>query len=157
MFKIWNRFYICFRGYKDFGVVEQTVGLWRVCRSNAVSSGCANLKSTCSDEPSAYQSACHKMLASRVFVTIACIISALSVLSLAATVVIQKDSNRIFIIISVILLILSLVAGIIGVALGIAFVTNSPFEHKLAASGIIGIVAVIINAIAVVVAGVMVR
>jgi hypothetical protein len=69
----------------------------------------------------------------------------------------RKESDRILIIISEILLILSFIAGVIGVALGIAFATQSPLEYKLAASGIIGIVAVIINAIAAVVTIIMVR
>jgi hypothetical protein len=97
------------------------------------------------------------MMASRAFITIACIISALSALCLFACGVISKDSDQVLIIIGKFLLIVSFIAGLIGVAVGIAFVTNSPIEHALAASGIIGIIAVIINAITAVVAIIMIR
>ncbi len=97
------------------------------------------------------------MMVSRAFVTIACIISALSALCLFVCGVIRKDSDQVLIIISKILLIVSFIAGLIGVAVGVAFVTNSPFEYGLAASAIIGIIAVIINAITAVVAIIMIR
>ena len=84
------------------------------------------------------------MLAARAFVTIACIMSAVSAPCLFAYLLQSADSNRIMSMISKILPFVSLIAGIIGVAVGIAFVTYQD-HFKVHAAAIVGIVAVVIN------------
>ncbi len=86
-------------------------------------------------------------MVSRAFTTIACIISALSALCLFACAIIRTDSNRIVIIISKILPFVSLIAGVIGLALGIAFITDILSDYEIDVAAIMGITAVAINAI----------
>jgi hypothetical protein len=97
------------------------------------------------------------MRVSRSFVTIACITSAFSALSLFVCGVKRTDSDRILIILSKIILLVSFIAGLIGVAVGIAFITDSSLKCVLAASAIIGIIAVVINAITTLVAIIMIE
>jgi hypothetical protein len=110
-----------------------------------------------SNEKPKFRTVYNKMLVSRAFVTIACITSALSALSLFVFGVKSTDSDRILIIISKILLLVSFIAGLIGVVVGIAFVTDFSLKCDLAASAIIGIIAIFINAITTVVVIIMIK
>lgn len=89
------------------------------------------------------------MIVARAFVTIACILSALSVLCLVAWTVIRTELNRIVLIVGKVLPLVSLIAGIIGVAVGIAFIVQSPSEilFKISDAAVLGITAVAGNII----------
>ena len=78
---------------------------------------------------------------------IACIASGLAVPCILAYILMKKESNHPLLLMCKILSFGALIAGIIGVALGIVFVTEiSSLKLKLDASAIIGIIAVVINA-----------
>ncbi|CAF2955200.1 unnamed protein product [Rotaria sp. Silwood2] len=85
-------------------------------------------------------------MAARAFITIACILSGLSVVCLVMCAVIKTDSNHIVFMISKALPFVSFVAGIIGLAVGIAFVT-APGGRKISSAAFVGIAAVVINMI----------
>jgi len=138
-----------FRGSATIESVKSTVGLWRTCVSSDDTTKCLKLALTCSQETSESLPACNEMMVSRAFTTIACIISALSALCLFACAIIRTDSNRIVMIISKILPLISLVAGVIGVAVGIAFINNSTplLDYEIDVAAIMGITAVAINVI----------
>jgi hypothetical protein len=87
------------------------------------------------------------MMVARAFVTIACILSALSALCLFACIITRTDLNRIMSIISNILPIVSFVAGLIGLSFGIAFIMTFPVDFQMDVATILGITAVGINAI----------
>jgi len=138
-----------FRGSTNIDSVKSAIGLWRTCASASGITQCFNFPSTCLDELPEALPTCHKILVARAFVTIACIISPLSALCLILCAVISTDSNRIVITISKLLPFVSLVAGIIGVAVGIVFVTSSPlpYSFKLSDAAFLGITAVVVNMI----------
>lgn len=131
----------------DVGNVESNTGLWRACVSIGDERICSNLRSTCSGLSGDDLGFCSKMLASRAFLTIACIISGLSALCLIAYALISTDSNQAITLLSKIIPLVSFVAGLIGIAVGIAFITDPLLKFKLSAAAIVGIIAVVINAI----------
>jgi hypothetical protein len=85
-------------------------------------------------------------MVARAFVTTACIMSGLSVLCLFLCAIINKDSKRSIIIISKVLTNVSLIAGVIGVGVGLAYVTSEA-GAKIKEAAILGIIAMIINTI----------
>ena len=133
---------------EDVPTIEIT-GLWRACVSTEDETTCRKLPKTCSQELPENLPACNKMMVSRAFVTIACIISALSALCLFACAMIEQLRDRIVIMISKVLPIVSFIAGVIGVAVGIAFIILSISIGLLRylKQQSLGITAVAINAI----------
>jgi hypothetical protein len=130
---------------EDVPTIEIT-GLWRACLSTEDETTCRELPKTCSQELPENLPACNKMMVARAFVTIACIISGLSALCLFARAMIESASRRIIIMISKVLPIVSFIAGVIGVAFGIAYILSTN-GAKILEAAILGITAVAINTI----------
>src|SRR5579871_6012548 len=120
-----------FRASRKFELEKMTIGLWHRCESNASEPMCAKLDLTCSQTEGENLSLCHKRMVARAFVTVACIMSALSFLCLFTCAMINTDSNRIIAVISKILPFVSCITGIIGVAVGIAFAISSLNDSKI--------------------------
>ncbi|CAF5086136.1 unnamed protein product, partial [Rotaria magnacalcarata] len=125
---------------------KATIGLWRACISINGPTKCGNIISDCELYRGQAIQRCHKMIAARAFVTIACILSALSAVCIFTYIIIQTETNQILFMISKVLPILSFIAGIIGLAVGIAFITSSD-SVKLSSATFVDIVAVAINVI----------
>ena len=121
-------------------------GLWRACVSMESETTCGELPKTCSDALPEALPVCSKMLVARAFLTIACIISGLSVLFLFARAMMESTARKIIIMISKILPVVSFIAGIIGVAVGINYILSSN-GGKIREAAILGITAVAFNAI----------
>jgi hypothetical protein len=88
------------------------------------------------------------MTIARVFVTISCILLSFSILSILSILLVQEDSKRILALLTKVLSIGSFIAGIVGLALGIAFVMNHNelgIKYKIGVSSILAIIAVIFN------------
>lgn len=99
-------------------------------------------------------------MGSRVFTTIVCIFSSFSILSVLLILLANADSKKIAALFTIVFSIGSLIAGIIGFALGISFVLQSnELEFlvqttrlkpslKIGASSIIAIIALVLNIVA---------
>lgn len=135
---------ICRYEYNNQGIIIK-VGLWKYCIIDP------NLGSQCSAiaypnsgfDPEGFYI---KTRVAQAFITLACIMSGLSVISVLSTVEIDNHKRKILLI-GRILAVISLITGIIGVAVGMNIITDTPLETHLGwgASVIIGIVAIIIN------------
>ena len=121
-----------------------TLGLWRLCLALGGGKACGDFSCT---GDGVDQNTCSRIIAARAFVTLACILSGISVLCLIASAVISGDANRIAVLAAKGLVFACLIMGIIGVAVGIsgtiAFRTGIKFD--IGAAAIIGIIAIIIN------------
>jgi len=119
---------------------ELKIGLWRFCEQ------IENLGYECGDII-CKGSACSKLYSARAFVILACIMSAISALLLFACAAISDNTRRILLMAGKGLAFVSLIMGIIGVALGINFCMEAISETKLnwGASAIIGIIAIVVN------------
>ncbi|CAF3332150.1 unnamed protein product [Rotaria socialis] len=143
--------YVVSNALPEWGVSESqsekaTIGLWRACISINGPTQCGYIISDCKLYRGQAIQRCHKMMAARVFVTIACILSALSAVCIFTYIIIKTDANQIIFMISKVLPILSFIAGAIGLAVGIAFITPSD-SIKLSSATFVDIVAVAINVI----------
>ena len=140
--------YAVANGVPSWGKVkgtDSTIGLWQVCGIDETG-GTSCEKFSCTSGPEKELEFCKKIIASRAFVTLVCIISSISAILLVVLIVGSQTSNQIVLIVIKILPIICLVMGIIGVALGANATTsgmNSGF--KLGPAAIIGIVAIIMN------------
>ncbi|CAF1540119.1 unnamed protein product [Adineta ricciae] len=127
-------------------------GLWRSCStSDAGIQICLDPSSLCPLAEGEAASSCHKMAAAKTFITLACIFSAISALCLVACIIESINKNTIVVTLIKVLPILSLVVGIIGLAVGISYATyigSLPAEVSLGAASILAIIAVVINLIA---------
>jgi hypothetical protein len=125
--------------------VEITVGLWKTCGSSGGLKECVDI--TCPQSESDTTDFCSKILAARAFVTLACIISAISALCLLISVGMIDKTRQILINVGKGLAFACLIMGIIGIAVGISVTTGTGTEAKLdwGAASIIGIVLIFIN------------
>ncbi|UJR24608.1 hypothetical protein I4U23_005983 [Adineta vaga] len=131
-------------------LVESTIGLWRLCTTAFGPRKCEDQISSCSLFEGEVASACHKMLAARVFITLACIFSAISAICLVACAIEAINKNPMIVMVVKILPIICFVMGIIGLALGISYTTftgSISMKVSLGAGAILVIIAVIINLI----------
>ncbi|CAF1344907.1 unnamed protein product [Rotaria sp. Silwood1] len=122
-----------------------TYGLWRYCPSTPDGKTCEDL--SCPSE--IFETGfCNKILAARTFLTLACILSCTSgiiwVLFCAVTV---DTTPRLLLLVDKGLTFGCLLAGIIGVAVGISATMNAESEMKLrlGAAAIVGIVGIVTN------------
>ena len=138
----------------DINMISQHSGLWRGCITISDTTTCESLPSSCSNLPSMALDSCHKLLGARAFMTITCILAPFSVICILLNLMRNTSSNQMITMISKILPSVCFVFGIIGVALGISFITNDNNEDfvQLGAAGALGILAVIFNFSAAVVA-----
>jgi hypothetical protein len=113
-----------------------TLGLWSVCGPLNGISECGTLIGVVSDMHA-------KMMSARAFVTISCILSSLSVIFILSIILVKEDLKRTMAILAKVLSIGSLIAGIIGVALGISFIIGMKFN--IGVSSILGIIASVFN------------
>jgi hypothetical protein len=132
----------------ELGSIKASAGLWRSCGSISGNTICSDLPSSCSLVIGESAGICHKMMAARAFVTIACIISGISAICLFACALQIINQNQRVIMISKALAIGSFVMGVIGLAIGIAVTTYTgilPIKASLSVAAILAIVAVVTN------------
>lgn len=132
-----------FRGKGTAEGVDVTTGLWKGCVSTLGVQACTSVK--CNDNmPS---STCSKLLAGRAFMTLACIISAVSALCFLLSIFLSDGMRSAVLVIGKGLAFVCLAMGIIGVAIGIVAITDGQLGNGIAlgAGSIIGIVALIVN------------
>ncbi|CAF2064200.1 unnamed protein product, partial [Rotaria magnacalcarata] len=130
--------------------IQVTIGLWRSCFSMLQSTKCLNIPSSCTLPNGESSSLCQKMMAARAFVTVACIISGASAICLFAYILQSINKYQKVIIISKILTFSSLLAGVIGITLGIVSTTDNgglPIKISVSVGAILAILAVAINLI----------
>jgi hypothetical protein len=133
-----------FRGIYSILGYEYKIGLWQSCETILnLGQQCFNINCPQGDTTIF----CSKILAARVFVTLACIISAISALLLFATAVTNDNIRRILLMAGKGLAFACLIIGTIGVAVGINVATDTGLQTNLTwgASSIIGIVAIVLN------------
>ncbi len=134
-----------FRGTQSLRGVSVNQGLWRGCQTTPVGSRCSSTPSSCpSGLPPLIMSICHKMMAAKAFMTFACLLSVFSVLCIFSNLTDNTNSNSMMIMACRILPGVCVVSGIIGVALGIAYI-NDQEVLSIGAAAILGIVAVVLN------------
>ena len=124
-----------------------TFGLWKVCLDGSVSSStrteCANIR--CSTKDSA-SDACVKLLYARIMITAACIFTPIAAILLVLFIQKQELFNRSTSITMKALIVGSLLAGILGLSLGINGITgNAKGAVKIGYAAIFAIVAVLLN------------
>jgi len=136
----------CFRGKVTFESATVTAGLWKLCSMDNNTFGCM-------DFPQEKSSANDKMMTARAFITISCILSSLSALSIILHGLFHEDSKRKISILAIVLSIGSLFGGIIGVAVGISFIKSDVIGEgfTFGLSSILGIVAIVLNFIGVII------
>ncbi len=132
---------IFLRGTHTNKLKTTTVGLWGRCITTDGQLECADGFLT---TPNRYA----MIISARVFVTIACILSSFSILSILLILLVKPDSKRILTLLTKVFTIGSLIAGILGVAIAIIFVLKddqSKLAFVIGVSGILGIIAVVFN------------
>ncbi len=133
-----------FRGTVTNDSETTTIGLWGKCtKSKDKDSHMA-----CTEGFGLNWKSYAKLMGSRVFVTIACIFSSFSILSVLLILLVNADSKKIAALFTIVFSIGSLIAGIIGFALGISRVLQNEEFHqsfKIGASTIIAIIALALN------------
>ena len=135
-----------FRNKIGEGEIHYTTGLWKSCMIASGHTECDDY--TCSSG----NSSCGKILAARAFVTIACILSIISAVSLFVSLVASDRLRSMLLLVGKLLAWICLIAGIIGVAIGIDTLTRYESERvPWGASSIIGVIALVVNAVGAVV------
>ena len=135
-----------FRNKIGEGEIHYTTGLWKSCMIASGHTECDDY--TCSSG----NSSCGKILAARAFVTIACILSIISAVSLFVSLVASDRLRSMLLSVGKLLAWICLIAGIIGVAIGVDTLTRYESERvPWGASSIIGVIALVVNAVGAVV------
>jgi hypothetical protein len=124
------------------GVTVEEGGLWREC-AYVGTTFCLNRPLTCSGVPSSLLDVCIKLITARIFVTLACILSAFGVLFLL-TVGIAQTSNATFVLLGKAFAGLSFICGVIGVPVGLSWALYVG-RVQLGAAAILGIIATILS------------
>ncbi|UJR34964.1 hypothetical protein I4U23_027742 [Adineta vaga] len=112
-------------GYLSPLSVSVTAGLWRSCVKSTLEPKfevCDTTPLTCDNMPEAYLSQCLKLIMTRTFVILACILSAFSTLHLLI-IGITKKETRLSVNIGIGLVIAAFVCGTIGMSVGISWAT----------------------------------
>ena len=126
---------------------EIRYGLWESCNVsyNDEYKICQHFQ--CPDDENDVNEVCGKILAARAFVTLACIISGLSVIFLCFSAATDGKRRAILLIIGQLQAFLSLVMSIIGVAIGVigTMDIDPNFEFKWGGSPVIAIIGVVVN------------
>jgi hypothetical protein len=140
------RSFFFLRGKISFGSATVTAGLWRLCSMDNDTFECIGFlqeKSSAND----------KLMTARAFITIACILSSLSVLSIILHGLINEDSKRKISILVIVLAGGSLLGGIIGVAVGISYIKSDVIGEgfTFGVSSILGIIGIVLNFIGVII------
>jgi hypothetical protein len=130
--------------------IKTNIGLWRSCVSVPGNKMCSDgaSPSMCSLVTGEAADICHKTMAARAFITIACIISGVSAICFFACALKTINQNKMAIMIGIALTISSFVAGVIGLGLGITVTTATgslPIKASISSAAIIAIVAVVVN------------
>jgi hypothetical protein len=139
---------LCFRSKADGTDYEITYGLWQSCESYLGVKTCDNVQCP-SDNYDNDSGFCSKILASRAFVTLACIMSGIAAICLFSFAVTRENTNGILLLATKGLVFACVIAGIIGVAIGanatLSLSDDIGASLNLGAAAAIGIVAIIIN------------
>ena len=125
--------YVDFRGIEDNASIK--LGLWKVCDSSA----CTDLEDSCN----LHGSSCSKMVTARLFITLACIVSPLAALGMISM-AIRNQFGKPYVLMWIVLSWLSVVFGLLGMAVGINFATGGA-NYQLGTASIITIVGFILN------------
>jgi hypothetical protein len=137
---------LCFRSKADITDYEVTYGLWQFCETYQGSKTCDTIQCPGNGYDSGF---CSKILASRAFVTLACIMSGIAAICLFSFAVTRENTNGILLLATKGLVFACVIAGIIGVAVGanvtVSIDDGSGLSFNLGAAAIVGIVAIIIN------------
>ncbi|CAF3595869.1 unnamed protein product [Adineta steineri] len=122
-----------------------TYGLWKKCDQGPDGSECELLKCPMKDDDS---SVCSRILAGRAFMTLACILSGITTISLFICAFTDVGKNRILLLITKASAFVCLIMGIIGVGVGgsiIQILSEGSVKFSLGAASTLGIIAIIIN------------
>ncbi len=117
-FQLLNLINYIFRSKKDTSEDEYKVGLWKLCTIASNSSKCVDISCSSGDNT------CSEILASRAFVTLACILSPIAALCLFASAIIANNMKRIVLLAGRGLAFACIIVGIIGVTIGIIATRN---------------------------------
>lgn len=140
------------RRFRGTGPDDVKAGLWRVCgQTNFGFYACGEY--ICNQLGGGLTRSCDKIQAARAFVTIACILSGIAALCLLAQLVDSIGDNRLIGLISKFLPLTSLIAGVIGFAVGVAFILGD-FKLTFGAAAILAVVALVTNLIGMILAAI---
>ena len=134
-------FLFLFRGAATVRFPEKSI-LWQLCAKVLDSWECTNID--CTSGLGEGTTVCSKLLAARAFMTLACIFSIISGISQFARLLEKIDSNQLLTVVIKVAPVMTLVMGIIGVAIGIPTILEGNF-FTISDGAIIGIVALVIN------------
>ena len=136
-----------FRGKGESDGITAEVGLWASCASVGDTRKCERV-TVCDLDASL--TVCTKLKVARAFMTIACLLAPIAAIVFFIQVVLGSNLRKALVYIGVVLTAVTLIAGIIGVAVGGALIGEDS-GAKLAAAAIIGIIALIINLVGVII------
>ncbi len=118
-FQLLNLINYIFRSKKGTSEYEYKVGLWKLCTIASDSSKCVDISCSSGDNT------CSEILASRAFVTLACILSPIAALCLFASAIITADDMKQTVLLAGRgLAFACIIVGIIGVTIGIIATRN---------------------------------
>ncbi len=120
-----------------------TLGLWQKCRSDS-EDGRICTAAVCGIHEDFFTDDCGSVMAARAFITLVCIISAISTVCLIVYARQGENTDRRLLVAVRILLFVCFIMGIIGVAIGIN-VTTGGVTGLIGTAGIMGILAIITN------------
>ncbi|CAF1442166.1 unnamed protein product [Adineta steineri] len=122
-----------------------SIGLWRQCESELNVITCGSLGCPSENDIPGF---CGRILASRAFMTLTCILSGFTTISLFICAFTDVGKNRILLLITKALAFVCLIMGIIGVGVGgsiIEILGKVSGKPSLSAASTLGIIAIIIN------------
>ncbi|CAF1453181.1 unnamed protein product [Didymodactylos carnosus] len=125
-------------GTLTINAVKTSSGLWQSCMGGR----CDAIPNSCSKLVGMAKSSCDKVLATRAFITMACITSAIGFICLLALAAFIKNSQTLCYV-CVALAVLSFIFGLIGFSLGVDRYVTKPF--KIGAAAICGLIGWILS------------
>jgi hypothetical protein len=120
-----------------------TLGLWQKCTSG-FGDGMKCTAAVCGEHEDFFTNSCGPVMAARAFITLVCIVSAISTVCLIKYARKGENADRNLLVAGRILLFVCFIMGIIGVAIGINATTGG-VTSIIGAAGTLGIIAIITN------------
>ncbi|CAF1482384.1 unnamed protein product [Adineta steineri] len=127
------------------GSYTYAYGLWQYCTTYSGSSTCANINCPSATGDNDY---CSRILASRAFMTIACILSGITTICLFICECIDKKISRILSLAAKVLAFVCVIMGIVGVGTGgsaIRLLSQNTNQLNFSTGFALGVVAIVIN------------
>ncbi|CAF1482332.1 unnamed protein product [Adineta steineri] len=128
-----------------YGGYTNSYGLWQYCSTVSGSTTCANINCPSATDDNGY---CNRLMASRAFMTIACILSGIAAICLLICAFIDEKISRILLLAAKVLAFVCVIMGIIGVATGgsaIQVYFQNTNQLNFSTGFALGIVAIVIN------------